>query len=286
MKSRSLLLTTAWCVLALAGCGKPQVETAGVAAAPEASYAEAKADASKPANSSLATEVRQRSIIRTASISVKVPDLKVAEKEVLGYIKKINGYLSSSETTNLTATQSTVTLTVRVPVAQFDAAVARFEELGIVTLKNISSEDITSQIVDLTARLKVMRAQEDSLLLFLKKSTTVKDSLQIQDRIMSLRQEIESMESQLRTQSELADLSTITVSLYNSVRLEDENRTKNWAQESWTHSTNALGSTTRGIGRWAIGLIVFAPIWGPIVAIVGYLLYRARRGSPTPPNAP
>ena len=64
-------------------------------------------------------------------------------------------------------------LVVRVPEQSFETAIKRFSKLGDVQSVSTSSEDVTSQYVDLQARLRHYRAVERRLVGFLQETTTV-----------------------------------------------------------------------------------------------------------------
>lgn len=105
------------------------------------------------------------------------------------------------------------TLTVRIPAAKFDQAVARFAALGDVKQLSSSSTDVTGQYVDLKARLAHYQAVERELLSFLTKATTVGQTLAVQDRIDNTQLTIEELRAQLKQMSETIDYSTLSVTL-------------------------------------------------------------------------
>ncbi len=118
-----------------------------------------------------------------------------------------------------------------------------------------------------------MRAQEEVYLTLLKQSKTLKDSLEVQNRLMELRQQIESVDAVLRSQSELAALSTINIEIVGETTLIAEQQNSGWAGESWKAATNAFGGVGRSIGRLGIYAAVFSPIWAPIGL---WILWRRR----------
>ena len=91
------------------------------------------------------------------------------------------------------ATDPYATLTVRVPESDFDAAVKRFAALGEVQSVSTSSEDVTSQYVDLQARLRHYRAVERRLVRFLAATDNVNQMLAVQDRIDEVQMTIEQL---------------------------------------------------------------------------------------------
>ncbi len=90
-------------------------------------------------------------------------------------------------------------LVVRVPEQLFETAIKRFSKLGDVQSVSTSSEDVTSQYVDLQARLRHYRAVERRLVGFLQETTTVNQMLAVQDRIDQVQLTIEELTAQLKS---------------------------------------------------------------------------------------
>jgi len=105
------------------------------------------------------------------------------------------------------------TITVRVPARDYDHAVRRFSALGDVKQVDSSSDDVTSQYVDLQARLDHYRAVEHRLLSFLSAATNVGQALAVQDRIDNTELTIEELSAQIKELDQTTDYSTLTVSL-------------------------------------------------------------------------
>lgn len=229
------------------------------------------------AQGSVAPAVQKRSIIQTGTLVVRTEDLEMAEKDILAYVRKYNGFVQSSQSSNLEGPIRTLNFTLRIPVQKFEEALTYFSTLGVPVTKSVVSEDITAQIVDLDARLKVMRAQEESYLNILKQSKVLKDSITVQDRLMQLRADIESMDSQLRAQRELAALSTINLSLTTSAVPVSADQSSNWANNALVGSLENLRGVGQGVGAFLIFLLVMTPLWAPIAILVWWLLHRRRK---------
>ena len=108
--------------------------------------------------------------------------------------------------------ETEASLRLRVPVAQLKAAVGALEELGTVTRRNLSSEDVTEQYVDVEARLKNKFVLRDRLQQLLDKATGVKDVLAIETELNRVQGDIDSMTARLKVLKGQADLATIEVS--------------------------------------------------------------------------
>ena len=100
---------------------------------------------------------------------------------------------------------------MRVPEQFFETAIKRFSKLGDVQSVSTSSEDVTSQYVDLQARLRHYRAVERRLVGFLQETTTVNQMLAVQDRIDQVQLTIEELTAQLKSLRETTTYGTLSV---------------------------------------------------------------------------
>ena len=157
-------------------------------------------------------------------------------------------------------------LVVRVPEQLFDTALKRFSKLGEVRSVSTSSEDVTSQYVDLRARLRHFRAVERRLIGFLDETTTVNQMLAIQDRIDQVQLTIEELTAQLKSLRETTSYGTL------SVFLSEKNATP-----AAVHASNTFGGTfwnsMRLLGHGA-------RVTGLVLHRAGALPRRLRRDRP------
>ena len=169
------------------------------------------------------------------------------------------------------------TLTLRVPEQGFDAAVKRFATLGDVQSVSTSSEDVTSQYVDLQARLRHFRAVEQRLVRFLAATSNVSQMLAVQDRIDKVQLTIEQLSAQLKSMSETTTYGTL------SVFLQEKGSTAVVVTSSTTftgtlwRSVQLLGHGARVTGLVLAALLPFAAVAAVIALAVWYVTRRVRR---------
>lgn len=266
--NRSTGLAIFFSLLVAAGCGDGGVamESAAKSAPPSSAKAPVKT-VSNPQHPVTKTPPRARSVSRTASLTVRVADVELGERAASDYISSIGGYVASVESSDLSGVAPLMTLRLRVPEGKFDQALRKFESLGQRLEKQITAEDVTAQLVDQGARLRIMRAQEES---FLRATRSATPDYDLQNRLMALRQEIESLESQNKALSELASLSNITLKLISEMKSLASTSDPGWSQETWNSATTAFGFAARAVGALAMFLVAFSPFWLP----VGYLAYK------------
>jgi Flp pilus assembly protein TadB len=178
---------------------------------------------------------------------------------------------------------------VRVPESSFDAAVKRFATLGKVQSVSTSSEDVTSQYVDLQARLRHYRAVESRLVRFLAATGNVNQMLAVQDRIDNVQLTIEQLSAQLKSLRETTAYGTL------SIYLREKGVTQAGALDPSDTFTGTLLKSLRVLGQGArvtglvlTALLPFVIVFGGIGLIVWFVARRVRRGPrrPSQPSLP
>lgn len=177
-------------------------------------------------------------------------------------------------------------ITLRVPAQRFDDALARLQKVGRVHALATSTDDVTSQVVDLKARLRHYRAVEARLLTFLDKANTVAAALAVQDRIAETQITIEELEGQLKQISHMVAYSTISLSLTEKTPQVVAASGGFW--DTLVHSLRLVGEGFQWIVLALGAVLPFAVVLGLVVwaAFWGRRQVRRRRHThdgPTPP---
>jgi hypothetical protein len=196
---------------------------------------------------------------------------------------------ASDEPASTVGTDPYATLTVRVPESSFDAAVKRFAALGDVQSVSTSSEDVTSQYVDLQARLRHYRAVESRLVRFLAATDNVNQMLAVQDRIDNVQLTIEQLSAQLKSLRETTTYGTLSLFLREKgtpqAGVIDPSDT---FSGTLLHSIKVLGHGARVTGLVLTGLLPFVVVFGGIGLVAWYVTRKVRRGrrQPAQPSLP
>jgi hypothetical protein len=154
-----------------------------------------------------------RKMVRTSSVDLIVrKPAEVAEK-IRGLAEGMGGFLVSSEVSGGTDAGSG-SLTIRVPAARFEEARAEIRKLGLkVEREKVEVQDVTRQYVDDDANLRNLRAEETQYLAILKQAHTVKDTLEVSEKLSGVRGEIEQQQAEFDALSKQIETVAITVSL-------------------------------------------------------------------------
>jgi hypothetical protein len=189
-------------------------------------------------------------IIRTAGLSLTTKDFDRGRALVEEMLKRRRGYVGSLNVTANPGSGRTLTASLRVPSNQLDATLAELKTLGRLDSESQNGEDITSQYVDLNARLDNARHTEQRLTDVLQNRTgKLSDVLSVENEIARVRGEIESMEAERKSMSNQVDFATVDLSLTEDYRAQlqvvppsTSTRLSNAAVEGYRNLTDGLMS--------------------------------------------
>ena len=140
-----------------------------------------------------------RKIIYNATVEVVVKDVEQSRTEVTRIVEEAKGYIAKSDISGQAGTKRTATWTLKVPVDKFQQIVTALAALGQVTKNSSDSQDVTEEYVDLQARIKNLKVEEETLNKFLKDFANNVDSfLKTREQIKNVRGEIERAEGRLK----------------------------------------------------------------------------------------
>jgi hypothetical protein len=217
----------------------------------------------------------ERKIIYSAHLDLVVKDLEATRQAVEQVVKDQNGYVAKSEVTGDVGSRRTATWTLKVPVEKFRATVNALAALGNPVRNSSDSQDVTEEFVDLQARIKNLKAEEETLNKLLKEEAVkLEDVLKIRDQIKGVRGEIERAEGRLKYLATMAAMSTVTLSAR-----EDAAYTPPLPEAAPTFSdridTTFGGSLTAltNFGKAVVLFFVALAPWLPVI-VVGLLLLR------------
>ncbi len=226
----------------------------------------------------MSTNSSQR-LIRTADLALRVDSAKEAQSSAIRIVTGFGGFIASSNLTGSKDSLPTATVTLRVPVRSFDNALESLRKLGDVVSDTSNTDDVTAQVADTDARLKVMRAEEDSYVTMLRAAKRVGELLEIKERLSTVRQEIESLDAQKKALADQSTYSTISATFEQKPKPGQPEAPKGWADETWANAVNGLGGVGRFLASAGIFLFVYSPIWLPIVIIGWIAVRRGRKGA-------
>ena len=236
-------------------------------------------------NDTAARTADNAKIIYTTYLSIETKDYDLAYQQLNDTLSGVDGYLeSSNEYTDSTDSTRTLSLTLRVPESSYDAFVDAAEQTGSVTSKSESAEDVTTQYMDIEARLDNLTAQRTRLQELQASADNLTDLLQIESSLSDVQYQIESYQSQLNWYSQqvsyctvnitLDEVETLTTGTSFAARLADA------AKNGWSNFTaGAQAVVVFLMGAWP------AIVIGAACGVVFYQVRHPRKKRPNPKDA-
>ena len=160
------------------------------------------------------TEILDRKIIKNANLSLTVDDYEQAVEEIRAKVVTLNGYVAyeTEYTTDKLGTKRG-SMQVRIPQPGFETFLKGLEPLGEMKRKEIDSQNVTEEYIDVTGRLNALRVKEERLLDILTKSGSLNEILAVENELANTRSQLETTEGRLRYLNNQTSFSTISISL-------------------------------------------------------------------------
>lgn len=215
-------------------------------------------------------EVMKKKIIKDGRLGLRVSELEKSKIRIDTLIKKHGGYYAN-ESLNNSDWESSYTLKIRIPSTNFEKFISDIETGdGEILYKEIDARDVTDQFIDLETRLENKRNYLIRYNDLLKKANSVKEILEIEEKIRGLEEEIESTTGRLKYLSDLVDYSTLdlTISKQKDFKYNPSKRDK--------FSERLKQSLSRGWFGFVDFLLFIIKIW-PFWIIVGLIFYGWRK---------
>jgi hypothetical protein len=288
MNKSLVWLPLAALALVVAGCAGSEYESAsGSAGAGDSGNAQAVvrngggADAPLTEMSTTGMAASKRQVIRNGVIGLRVEDVERAERQISAMVAKGGGYVENTSSNDLGGNAPTIEMTVRVPSTGFEDSMATLAGLGHVLSKSVDAKDVTAEIVDLGARIKTLGAKEETFREMLKASRNIDDVMSLQEKLSQVRMEIERMDAQRKSLSDLASLSTIKISLTQTATVPTVASTDpNWFNQNLGSATTSFMAASRGIVGFLTWAVVFSPFWLLPILGLAWLVKKATRRVP------
>ena len=157
----------------------------------------------------------ERRLVRTSSIDLLVKSPAESAEKIRSLTEHVGGFLVKLQT-NGAQDATNATLTIRVPVARFAEVGAEIRKLSLrLEGEQMEAEDVTRQYVDQQARLRNLHAQEAQYLVILKLAKTVKDTLEVSEKLNGVRGEVEQQQAEFEALSKQVETVAVTVSLHS-----------------------------------------------------------------------
>lgn len=214
-----------------------------------------------------------RKIIKDGRMEIRVKKLEQGKILIDSLVKKFLGYYAE-ETFNNQDYSNDFALKIRIPSDKFELFIAQAESsIGELIFKSVSSRDVTEEFIDLETRLKNKKNYLNRYGELLKKATSVKDILEIEEKTRVIEEEIESTEGRLKYLNNQVDFSTLELRI---TKKNDYNFIPQKEGDFFDRLKFSLAKGWYGLVTFTLFVIRLWPFW-IIVSLIYYLIRKILR---------
>jgi Domain of unknown function (DUF4349) len=231
-------------------------------AAPPASLTAAKyAEEGKPSE----PVTTDRKVIQNGEFTIETKTPTEDQNKIAALATSLSGFVVTSEyQQSASQTNSTVSLIIRVPAANFQKATDALLQIGTRVLhKKVTGQDVTAEYIDIEARLRAKKALEAQYFEIMKRAGKISEVLEVQEKLTEVRTEIEQAEGRHRYLENQSALSTITISLQTAAPIVAATQTGFFASIK-----NSFGEGVDVTVNIVLGIIHFVIVMLPVVVLI------------------
>lgn len=229
----------------------------------------------KPGNNAPAAPPKiewNKKIIKNANLEVEVKDFKSFSNQVSAIAGKYGGYIAEE---NLQSTDFKLQsrAVIRIPVEQFEPAVSDLSgNAEKILSKNITSKDVTGEVVDIRSRLEAKRQARLRYLELMKQAKNMEEVFQVQKEVDEIQEEMEAASGRVGYLNHAAAYSTIELTFFQILNA-DLVKEKEKEPSFGGRVLDAFGVGFKWLGDL---LVVLITLWPMILGAVA-LFYIVRK---------
>jgi hypothetical protein len=228
-----------------------------------------------------------RDIVYRGQISVRVKNVTTAADKVESLTGAVDGVVFSEESSNVpgSPSESSATMTLRVPPAEFRSTLKKLAGLGQRLSQTQTAEDVTTQVVDAKSRLATQQRSVARVRALLGEAKTIGEVVQVESELAKREADLESLEAQAARLEDVTEQATIEVSLVGpdaEAPVEEEDLGfLAGLRGGWDAFVQIML-----VGLTVLGALLPFLLTAALIAVPAWLIFRPRHvRRPQPPTA-
>lgn len=227
-------------------------------------------------------EPMQRAVVSTGRLDLRTDDVARARARALSLVQGWGGLVADEEASSDEGEVTYTTMTLRVPSERFAAAMTDLAGLGEVQDQSRSAEDVTTEVVDVGARVRAQERSVRRIEQLLAEAEDLGDVIAIESDLARRQADLDSLKSQQAYLDDQTSLSTISLTLDREPGDDAADDDATGFLAGLDSGWSALLAATTVLATAAGAVLPFAAL----VLVLGVpllLVVRRRRGRDTPP---
>lgn len=224
------------------------------------------------------TDSVRREIIQTAYMLLRVEDPTVGAAEATSIAEAVNGRVDDrTERPETDHNPGSAQLTIRVPSDELDNVIEQFRDLGTVEELSVSARDVTSEAIDIDARIDSLTRSVERLQDIIAGAASAEDLIAGENALAQRQAELESLQARRNYLADQVTLSTITLTLEQRPPGDPNPAEGFWGGviQGWDALISAVRAAIVGAGL-ALPWLIFFAAGGGIIYVAVRLIGRRR----------
>ncbi|MEU4347897.1 DUF4349 domain-containing protein [Streptomyces sp. NPDC023838] len=226
-------------------------------------------------------------IIRTAELTLEVPDVAKALAAARAAADEAGGYVGDETTERDERGHVVSHVVLRIPEATYDSVLARLSGTGKLLGRKAKAQDVTDQVVDVESRIATQRSSLARVRQLMDRAGQLSDVVTLETELTRRQADLDSLLAQQASLKDRTSLATITLGLSAAAPAKKPDEGGPGVSDAVAGGWHAFVTAARWLGM-ALGAA--APFAGALAAV--YAVWRLavrprlpRRAAPAPTGA-
>ncbi|MBB6119624.1 DUF4349 domain-containing protein [Nocardiopsis algeriensis] len=159
------------------------------------------------------TAASERSLVHTASMTVRVEDVEEAGEAARELVLEAGGYIAEESVSTPANGAPAASMTLRVPAGGYEEALVSLADLGDRSYLDRSVQDVTEEVADVESRIESTETALETLRGYLEEAQDVDDLLRVEEEIQTRQAELEAFQARRDALGNQTSYSTVYLEL-------------------------------------------------------------------------
>ena len=156
----------------------------------------------------------QQALIKTGAVSLRSADVGKTRYDVQVLVDEQGGQVADDKTeTDKSGEPLRARMVLRVPVDSFEDVMNELGSMETLASTSTSSEDVTTQLIDVEARIKAQQASVERVRQLLAQAQSIRDIMAIESELAQRQAELDSLAQQQAYLKDQTSMATVKVNI-------------------------------------------------------------------------
>jgi hypothetical protein len=156
----------------------------------------------------------QQALIKTGAVSLRSADVGKTRYDVQVLVDEQGGQVADDKTeTDRSGEPLRARMVLRVPVDSFEDVMNELGSMETLASTSTSSEDVTTQLIDVEARIKAQQASVERVRQLLAQAQSIRDIMAIESELAQRQAELDSLAQQQAYLKDQTSMATVKVNI-------------------------------------------------------------------------